>query len=214
MAADDVAAALDEDVALVSISHVSYASGAIADMDAITTATHTAGALVMWDLCHTVGSVPVALDQSTVDLAVGCTYKYVNAGPGAPAFIYVAAGKQAEPRQPIWGWFGQRNQFRMDPWYDPEPGIGQYLVGTPSAIGLVGVDEGVKLLTEAGIDRLRAKASRSTSLLVDLHDERLAPLGFQLGSPCASVTARLPRRPASSRCRAALRSVDRAWRRA
>ncbi len=122
LAADDVAAALDEDVALVSISHVSYASGAIADMDAITTATHTAGALVMWDLCHTVGSVPVALDQSTVDLAVGCTYKYVNAGPGAPAFIYVAAGKQAELRQPIWGWFGQRNQFRMDPCVRPRAG--------------------------------------------------------------------------------------------
>jgi kynureninase len=183
LAADDVAAALDDDVALVSISHVSYASGAIADMDAITTATHAAGALVMWDLCHSVGSVPVALDNSKVDIAVGCTYKYVNAGPGAPAFLYVAAGKQAELRQPIWGWFGQRNQFRMDPSYDPEPAIGQYLVGTPSAIGLAGVDEGVKLLAEAGIDRLRAKAVALTSLLVDLHDAWLAPLGFQLGSP-------------------------------
>jgi kynureninase len=183
LAADEVAAALDDDVALVSISHVSYASGAIADMDAITTASHAAGALVMWDLCHSVGSVPVALDQSKVDLAVGCTYKYVNAGPGAPAFIYVSVGKQAELRQPIWGWFAQRNQFQMDPWYDPEPGIGQYLVGTPSAIGLVGVDEGVKLLTEAGIDRLRAKGVALTSLLVDLHDAWLAPLGFQLGSP-------------------------------
>jgi kynureninase len=183
LAADEVAAAVDDDVALVSISHVSYASGAIADMDAITTATHAAGALVMWDLCHSVGSVPVALDQSKVDLAVGCTYKYVNAGPGAPAFIYVSVGKQAELRQPIWGWFAQRNQFQMDPWYDPEPGIGQYLVGTPSAIGLVGVDEGVKLLTEAGIDRLRAKGVALTSLLVDLHDAWLAPLGFQLGSP-------------------------------
>ena len=183
LAADEVAAALDDDVALVSISHVSYASGAIADMDAITTATHAAGALVMWDLCHSIGSVPVALDQSKVDLAVGCTYKYVNAGPGAPAFIYVSVGKQAELRQPIWGWFAQRNQFQMDPWYDPEPGIGQYLVGTPSAIGLVGVDEGVKLLTEAGIDRLRAKGVALTSLLVDLHDAWLAPLGFQLGSP-------------------------------
>jgi kynureninase len=183
LAADEVAAAVDDDVALVSISHVSYASGAIADMDAITTATHAAGALVMWDLCHSIGSVPVALDQSKVDLAVGCTYKYVNAGPGAPAFIYVSVGKQAELRQPIWGWFAQRNQFQMDPWYDPEPGIGQYLVGTPSAIGLVGVDEGVKLLTEAGIDRLRAKGVALTSLLVDLHDAWLAPLGFQLGSP-------------------------------
>ena len=183
LAADDVAAALDEDVALVSISHVSYASGAIADMEAITTAAHAAGALVMWDLCHSVGSVPVALDRTSVDVAVGCTYKYLNAGPGAPAFIYVSAGNQAELRQPIWGWFGQRNQFRMDPSYDPESGIGQYLVGTPSAMGLVGVDEGVKLLAEAGIDRLRTKAVALTSLLVDLHDAWLAPVGFQLGSP-------------------------------
>ena len=194
LAAGEVAAALDDDVALVSISHVAYASGAVADMRAITHATHAAGALVMWDLCHTVGSYPVALDDAEVDLAVGCTYKYVNAGPGAPAFIYVAAARQAELRQPIWGWFGQRNQFRMDRSYDPESGIAQFLVGTPSALGLAGVDEGVKLLAEAGIDRLRAKGVALTSLLVDLHDGWLAPLGFELGSPRDAFSPRLPRR--------------------
>jgi kynureninase len=181
--ADDVIAALDDEVALVSISHVAYASGAVADMDAITSAAHASGALIMWDLCHTVGSYPVALDEANVDLAVGCTYKYVNAGPGAPAFIYVASEMQSELRQPIWGWFGQRNQFRMGRSYDPEPGIAQFLVGTPSAIGLAGVDEGVKLLAEGSIDRLRAKGVALTSLLVDLHDAWLAPLGFELGSP-------------------------------
>lgn len=183
LAAADVVAALDEEVALVSVSHVAYASGAVADMEAITSAAHAAGAFVMWDLCHTVGSYPVSLDESDVDVAVGCTYKYVNAGPGAPAFIYVATARQPELRQPIWGWFGQRNQFRMDRSYDPEPGITQFLVGTPSAIGLTGVDEGVKLLAEAGIERLRAKGVALTSLLVALHDAWLAPLGFELGSP-------------------------------
>ena len=183
LTAEMVSDAIDGDVALVTFSHVSFASSAVADMPTITDLVHRAGALVLWDLSHTVGSYPVELDASNVDLAVGCTYKYVNAGPGAPAFLYVNRARQPELRQPIWGWFGQRDQFEMGPAYDPEPGIAQFLVGTSPALGLAAVDEGVKLLAEAGIDRLREKGVALTSFLIDLHDAWLAELGFRVGSP-------------------------------
>jgi kynureninase len=183
LTAEMVSDAIDGDVALVTFSHVSFASSAIGDMPAITDLVHRAGALVLWDLSHAVGSYPVELDASNVDLAVGCTYKYVNAGPGAPAFLYVNRARQPELRQPIWGWFGQRDQFEMGPAYDPEPGIAQFLVGTSPALGLAAVDEGVKLLAEAGIDRLREKGVALTSFLIDLHDAWLAELGFRVGSP-------------------------------
>lgn len=183
-----VADALVDDVALVTFSHVSFASSAVAEMAAITDLTHRAGALVLWDLSHTVGSYPVELDASNVDLAVGCTYKYLNAGPGAPAFLYVSRARQPELRQPIWGWFGQRDQFEMGPAYDPEPGIAQFLVGTPPVLGLAAVDEGVKLLAEAGIGQLRDKGVALTSFLIDLHDAWLAELGFRVGSPRDSAT--------------------------
>ena len=106
---------LGSDTALVCLSHVDYRSSAISDVAGITSAAHDAGALVLWDLCHSVGSVPTTLDADSVDLAVGCTYKYLNAGPGAPAFLYVRRELQATLRQPIWGWFGQRDQFAMGP---------------------------------------------------------------------------------------------------
>ena len=183
LTAEMVSDAIDGDVALVTFSHVSFASSAIADMPTITDLVHRAGALVLWDLSHAVGSYPVELDASNVDLAVGCTYKYVNAGPGAPAFLYVNRARQPELRQPIWGWFGQRDQFEMGPAYDPKPGIAQFLVGTSPALGLAAVDEGVKLLAEAGIDRLREKGVALTSFLIDLHDAWLAELGFRVGSP-------------------------------
>jgi kynureninase len=183
LTAEMVSDAIDDDVALVTFSHVSFASSAIADIAAITDLAHQAGALVLWDLSHTVGSYPVELDASNVDLAVGCTYKYVNAGPGAPAFLYVNRARQAELRQPIWGWFGQRDQFEMGPAYDPEPGIAQFLVGTSPVLGLAAVDEGVKLLAEAGIDRLREKGVALTSFLIELHDAWLAELEFRVGSP-------------------------------
>ena len=183
LTAEAAADAIDDDVALVSFSHVAYASGAIADMGPITEAAHRAGALALWDLSHTVGSFPAELDANDVDLAVGCTYKYVNGGPGAPAFLYVSQACQPELRQPIWGWFGQREQFEMGPAYDPVRDVTQFLVGTPPVLGLVAVDEGVKLLAEASIHAFREKGLALTSYLIDLHDDWLAPLGFQVGSP-------------------------------
>ena len=178
-----LAAALDDRVALVELSHVAYRSGALADMAQLTDLIHRAGALALWDLCHSVGAVPVELDGSGADLAVGCTYKYVNAGPGAPALLYVRDELQHQLRQPIWGWFGQREQFEMGPRYDPAPGIGAFLTGTPDIIGAVAVEEGARLLAEAGMPELREKSVALTDYLIALADEWLAPLGFTVASP-------------------------------
>jgi kynureninase len=175
--------ALDDRVALVSLSHVAYRSGAVADLAALTEQVHQAGALVLWDLCHAVGSVPVQLDAAGADLAIGCTYKYVNAGPGSPAFLYVRRDLQEQLRQPIWGWFGQREQFAMGPAYDPAPGIDAFATGTPQIIGTVAVEEGARLLGEVGIERLRAKSVALTGYLISLADQWLTPLGFSLASP-------------------------------
>jgi len=182
-----LAHALDDRVALVELSHVAYRSGALADMAALTRVVHEAGALTLWDLCHSVGAVPVELDASGADLAVGCTYKYVNAGPGAPAFLYVRDELQHQLRQPIWGWFGQRNQFEMGPRYDPAPGITSFLTGTPDIVGAVAVEEGARLLGEAGISQLRAKSRELTEYLIALADEWLAELGFAVASPRATA---------------------------
>jgi len=174
---------LGSDTALVCLSHVDYRSSAICDVAGITSAAHDVGALVLWDLCHSVGSVPITLDADSVDLAVGCTYKYLNAGPGAPAFLYVRRDLQATLRQPIWGWFGQRDQFAMGPAYDPVPTIDRFATGTPNIVGLTSVEAGVTLLAAAGIDALRAKGIALTSYLIQLCDAWLVPLGFELASP-------------------------------
>jgi kynureninase len=136
---------------------------------------------VLWDLSHAAGSVPVPLTASGADLAVGCTYKYLNGGPGAPAFLYVREELQAALRQPIWGWFGQADQFAMGPEYDPVPGIERFCVGTPPVLGTYAVAEGARIVAEAGIGPLRAKAVAMTSYLVDLADAVLT--GFTVASP-------------------------------
>jgi kynureninase len=179
----DVRAALDDDVALLCLSHVGFRSGALADLTGLTAAAHSVGALTLWDLSHAVGSVPINLPAAGVDLATGCTYKYLNGGPGAPAFVFVHGDLHRVLRQPIWGWFGQRDQFGMAAGYDPEPDVRAYGTGTPAVLGLVGVEEGVRLLAEAGIDRLRAKGVALTELGVALVDEWPASLGFAVASP-------------------------------
>jgi kynureninase len=178
-----VLAAVGAEVALVSLSHVAYRSGALADMATITEITHRAGALMLWDLCHSVGAVPVELDRCAVDLAVGCTYKYLNAGPGAPAFLYVAARLQEFLRQPIWGWFSQRDQFAMGPAYDPAAGIAKFATGTPSIPGTAAVEESVRLLLQAGLGPMRAKSLKLTGYLVELGEAWLEPLGCALATP-------------------------------
>jgi kynureninase len=179
----EVAAALDAEVALVTLSHVNYRSAAIADLPAITRVAHEAGALALWDLSHSAGAVPVGLEAAGADLAVGCTYKYLDGGPGAPAYLYVREELQGRLRGPIWGWFGQRDQFAMGPAYDPMPGIESWLAGTPGVLALAAVEEGVRLVAEAGIERIREKGIALTEYAVALHDAWLAPLGCSLGSP-------------------------------
>jgi kynureninase len=200
-AVEDVAAAA-EGAALVVLSHVNYRSGALADMAAITGAVQAAGALVLWDLCHSAGAVDIRLDAAGADLAVGCTYKYLNAGPGSPAFLYVADRHQGALRSPIQGWFSQTDQFAMGPRYEPVAGVGRFLAGTPPVMGLAAVMAGADMLVEAGIDAVRRKAVALTTLAVDLHDQRLAGLGFSLGTP---------RDPAHRGAHVSLRHPD-AWR--
>jgi kynureninase len=182
----DVEAALaahPDDVALVTLSHVNYRSAAIADMAAITSAAHEEGARVLWDLSHSAGAIEVDLAGSGADLAVGCTYKYLNGGPGAPAWLYVRRDLQRQLRNPIQGWFGQRDQFAMGQGYDPAPGIREWQTGTPGILGLAAAEEGIRLVAEAGIAGTRAKGVALTEYAIALHDAWLAPLGFTLGSP-------------------------------
>lgn len=175
--------AIDERTALVTLSHVTFKSGFLYDAAAVTELAHQVGALVLWDLSHSVGAVPVELDRWSVDMAVGCTYKYLNGGPGAPAFLYVRRSLQEEAPSPIWGWFGQRSPFDFDLDYEPMEGVTRFLVGTPPVLSLLAMESALDLLLEAGVERIRRKSVRLTSYLVYLVDTVLAPLGFALGSP-------------------------------
>lgn len=176
-------AVLDSDTALVCLSHVHYRSARRVDPAAVTAAVHRAGGLVLWDLAHSAGAVPVDLDGWDVDLAVGCTYKYLNAGPGAPGFLYVNRKVQDRLRQPIWGWFGNADQFQMAPDYRPAPGVGSYLTGTPSVVGLQAVAAALEVIERAGVAALWEKSQRLTDLLVRLIDDLLVPIGASLASP-------------------------------
>jgi len=184
---DEVAAAVGEQTALVALSHVSYRSSWIADVPAITRVAHDAGALILWDLCHSVGSVPGELDAWGVDLAAGCTYKYLNGGPGSPAFCYVAERHLEAFTQPIQGWMGNTDPFLMGPEYVPVAGIRRFLSGTPAVLGMLAIEDMVALIDEAGMDAVRKKSEQLTSYAVELADADLAPHG---------VTVRSPRDPA------------------
>jgi kynureninase len=159
---------------LTVVSKVDYRSGEILDDDA------TQG-LTLWDLSHAAGAIE--LDMSTQQLAVGCTYKYLNGGPGAPAFLYVAGDLQRELQSPIQGWFGQKDQFAMGPRYEPAETVDRFLAGTPPILSLVAVQTGVELTAEATMEAIAEKTRRLTDLFVALHDEHLEPLGFTLAGP-------------------------------
>jgi kynureninase len=175
--------AITEDTALVTLSHVVFKSGYMYDMQHITELAHSKGALVLWDLSHSVGSVPVELDACNADLAIGCTYKYLNGGPGAQAFLYVNKNVQEKLSSPIWGWWGQKNPFDFDLEYTPAPGAQRYLVGTQPMISLLTMEAALEPMLAAGMDALRAKSILMTDYASYLTDELLAPSGFVLGSP-------------------------------
>jgi kynureninase len=180
---DRLAELITEDTALVSLSHVCFKSGYMYDAAAVTELAHRKGALVLWDLSHAAGAVEVALDAWEADFAVGCTYKYLNGGPGAPAYLYVRRDLQEQTQQPIWGWWGQRAPFEFGLAYEPAAGILRYLVSSPPVLSMLAVETGVEGLLGAGMERLRRKSVGQTGYLIELFEERLAGLGFTLGSP-------------------------------
>jgi kynureninase len=180
---DALGEAIDEDTALVTLTHTAFKSGYVYNMDAVTEMAHRAGALMLWDLCHSVGAMPIALNAANADMAVGCTYKYLNGGPGAPAFLYIRRDLQETLFNPIWGWFGQKGQFDMRLDYEPGPGLQRFLAGTPTMLSLAAVEPAVDLLLEAGVERLRAKSVKQTEYLIALWEALLAPLGVTLNSP-------------------------------
>jgi len=180
---EQVKANVSEKTALVTFSQVSYRSAYILATRAITEIAHDAGALALWDLSHSAGAIPVTLDQDGVDLAVGCTYKYLNGGPGAPAFLYVRREHQHDLRQPIWGWLGRTEPFEMAQGYIPGKGISAMLSGTPPVLGLTAAGVGIELAIEAGIDAIRLKSTALTEYAIALIDDRLAPLNAKIGSP-------------------------------
>lgn len=181
--AADISPALDGDVALVSLSHVAFKSGALADMAEISALAESAGALTLWDLSHSVGAIPVELERAGASLAVGCTYKYLNGGPGAPAFLYVRRDLQDRLATPIPGWFGHADMFSFDPSYVAANGVRRFASGTPPIISLRGVEHGVAVTTEAGIEAIRTKSVALTEVLIARADARLVPLGCDVGSP-------------------------------
>lgn len=178
-----VAAVIDERTAVVTLSHIAYQSAFLADAPAITEVAHRAGALVVWDLCHSVGSTEIELDAWDVDFAVGCTYKFVGAGPGAPALLYANARHHAGLDQPIWGWLGRQDSFEMEQGYRPAAGIRSMMSGTPPLLGLLAVREGAAVIAEAGIAAIRAKAVALTEMVTAIAEDTLVPQGFTVMSP-------------------------------
>ena len=180
---EGVAAAIGEDTAVVMLTHVNYHTGAMHDMDAITGAAHAKGALMLWDLAHSAGAVPVDLAGCDVDLAVGCGYKFLNGGPGAPAFLYVAPRLQESLRYPLTGWLGHAAPFAFETGYRPGQGIARTMVGTPPVLSLAALEVGIDIALQAPMDQVRAKSVRQTTIFAELLEQAGAGQGFQLASP-------------------------------
>ncbi|MFF1385857.1 kynureninase [Arthrobacter sp. NPDC058288] len=180
---DQVRETTGPDTAVVVLSQIAYRSGYLADLPAITAAVHDAGALVVWDLCHSAGSVEIDLDAAGVDFAAGCTYKYLNGGPGSPAFAYINSRHLPGLSQPIWGWMGRKDAFEMGPGYEPAPGIRGFLSGTPAIFGMIAMQGTLDLIEEAGMPALREKSRKLTAFALELHDAWLAPAGVVLATP-------------------------------
>jgi kynureninase len=180
---DALSAALDDRTALLTLSHVTFKSGYLYDMAAITAQAHRCGALVIWDLSHSAGALPVALDACNADFAIGCTYKYLNGGPGSPAFLYVRKELQRQVVSPICGWWGQNAPFAFDLDYAPAPGVVRFLTGSQPILSLLAMEAALDPLLEAGMEALRTKSVLLSEYMLSLFDALLAPLGFRLGSP-------------------------------
>ena len=171
---------MSEDVAMVTFEVIQYRSGARTDIQSVTDLARSYGALVVWDASHAAGAIEMNFDACGVDLAVGCTYKYGNSGPGSPAWLYVNKKIQKELQVPILGWFGNEDQFGMGPDFEKAEGIRGFQIASPSIIGIRGVQVAFAMIEEAGIDVIASKAAIGTQMMIDLYDEWLAPLGYTL----------------------------------
>jgi kynureninase len=180
---DQVAEVISSGTALILLSDVAYRSGYLADVAAITALAHDHEVLMLWDVCHSAGVIPQRLDEWQVDLAVGCTYKYLNGGPGSPAFGYVRADLQNRLRPPIQGWMGSAEPFTMAEHYTPSDGIRHFLSGTPSIIGMLAMQDMLALIEQAGLEAIRAKSVALSEFAIEVTDQLLGPLGVQLASP-------------------------------
>ena len=175
--------ALDDDVSVLMLTHVDFRTGLMHDMATWTEAAHEAGALALWDLSHSAGAVPVDLGGCGADLAVGCGYKYLNGGPGAPAFAFVARRHHDRLKTPLWGWMGHEVPFNFDNDYRPEAGVGRLRVGTPPILSLAALECGVASIAEIGVDELRENSIQLTELFIALVDRDLGDYGFEVASP-------------------------------
>src|SRR5262245_15215299 len=185
----EVSAALDDGGAAITFSHVDYKTTRIEDMAGITAGAQASGALTIWDLCHSAGAVPVALNEAQADFAVGCGYKYLNGGPGAPAFLFAARRHHAEMRQPLSGWLGHAAPFAFAGSYEPAAGIKRMIAGTPPVISMAVLEAAIGIVADAGIARLRDKSMAMTQLLIELVTQECAGHGLALASP-ADAAAR------------------------
>lgn len=180
---DDIIEALDQNTALLTLSHVVFKSGFLYDMERLTKAAHDVGALVLWDLSHSVGAVPIDLGAAGADLAVGCTYKYLNGGPGSPAFLYVNSAIDDQIENPLSGWWGHKDPFAFDLKYAPAASIRRFQTGTMPILSLAGVETGAAITIEAGIHRIRQKSVGLSEFFIEQARDNLEPLGFALASP-------------------------------
>jgi kynureninase len=174
---------LNDDVALVTLQAIHYRSGSRPDIKGITDLVRSHGGLVVWDASHAAGAIDLQFDEWGVDLAVGCTYKYGNSGPGAPAWLYVAKRIQAEVAPTIQGWFANDKQFEMGPFFEVAEGIRRFQIASPSIIGIRVMQASYRMIEEAGMTAISAKAAAGSQLILDLFDAWLAPLGFTLLTP-------------------------------
>ncbi|MDB5556548.1 MAG: kynU [Rhizobium sp.] len=174
---------IDDKVAVILVNHVNYKSGELRDMAALTRKAHEAGALIVWDLCHTAGALPVDLDGSNADFAIGCTYKYLNGGPGAPAFIYVATRHLADARQPLSGWWAHARPFAFEQSFDASVGIRRFQCGTQPILSLRALKGALDIWAEVDLNVLRAKSIALTDLFIQLVESRCAGFGLTLESP-------------------------------
>ncbi|MES2885843.1 MAG: kynureninase [Pseudomonadota bacterium] len=183
VAADEIAAALDERTAVLMLSHVNYRTGRLHDMAALTATAHSKGALTLWDLAHSAGALPVRLAETKADFAVGCGYKYLNGGPGAPAFLYVAPEHQAQLAAPLSGWFGHARPFAFESAYAPAPGVDRLLVGTPPVLSMKALEVGIELMAEVDLLALRHKSLAMSALFAARVERELDDCELSLVSP-------------------------------